>query len=323
MSRREVKHAGFLFGPVPSRRLGRSLGIDVIPAKTCSLDCIYCESGSTTHLTLRRRAFFAPDPVMAELEAFLRRHGAAVDVLTFSAAGEPTLYQPLGELAGAIKRRFPEFPLVMLTNGTLLWDPAVRRDLLPFDRVIPSLDAADEETFARLNRPHPRLEFQRVLEGLRAFRRDYGGQYHLEIVLARGVNDSPEHLHRLARLVEGIGPDRVELNTVVRPPADPVVQGLEPHEMERAAVLFPAGCTEVIGSFRSRQTESSCDDLPDRIVALVRRRPCTPEETADVLGAPVERVLQAVVDLEREGRLVRRRFHGGEFLCGETGTRDP
>ncbi|MBC7357276.1 MAG: radical SAM protein [Desulfacinum sp.] len=320
MSRREIESRSFLFGPVPSRRLGRSLGIDVIPAKTCSLDCLYCESGPTTHLTIQRRAFFPPDRVLAELEDFLRRRPGSVDAVTFSAAGEPTLYEPLGELAHAIKKRFPDLPLVMLTNGTLLWDPAVRRDLLLFDRVVPSLDAADEKTFAALNRPHPRLDWERVLEGLRAFRKDYRGQYHLEIVLVRGVNDSREHLEALARLAEGIGPDRVELNTVVRPPAHPGVRGLDSTAMERAAALFPAGCTEVIGSFASSGPVADPDDLPGRIVELVRRRPCTVEEMAASLGVSPGRVSEAVAGLEKTGRVVRRRFHEREFVCAEPGS---
>ena len=215
-----------IFGPVPSRRLGRSLGIDVIPPKTCSYDCVYCESGPTTHLTVKRQAFIEPERVIQDLLAYFQEHPGGADVLTFSSAGEPTLYEPLGELIREIKRQFRSLPLVVLTNGSLLWDAAVRQALLAADRVVPSLDAVTETVFRNLNRPHPGLDLAVILEGLKAFRRDYRGQFHLEIMLVAGFNDEPEELKKMRPLIDLLNPDRVELNTVVRPPAEPGCRGL-------------------------------------------------------------------------------------------------
>ncbi len=149
-----------IFGPVPSRRLGRSLGIDVIPPKTCSFDCIYCESGPTTRLSVTGENFVDPSEILAELSAFFRLHPEATDVLTLSGAGEPTLYAGLGELIAAVKKTYPRFPLIVLTNGSLLWAPEVRRRLLKADRVVPSLDAVTPAVFRNINRPHPSLELR-------------------------------------------------------------------------------------------------------------------------------------------------------------------
>jgi len=218
-SLREVVSMKHIFGPVPSRRLGRSLGIDVIAPKTCTFDCLYCESGRTTVLSLQRQHFVEPDEVLHELETYFREQPQGADVLTFSSAGEPTLYLGLGVLLEAVKRRFRHLPVVVLTNGSLLWDPVIRRELSLADRVVPSLDAVDKDVFARLNRPHQGLELEAIIEGLSAFRRDYRGQFHLEVMLVAGINDAQEHLRALARVAETLRPDRLELNTVVRPPA--------------------------------------------------------------------------------------------------------
>jgi wyosine [tRNA(Phe)-imidazoG37] synthetase (radical SAM superfamily) len=292
-----------IFGPVPSRRLGRSLGIDVITPKTCSYDCVYCESGRTTHLTLHRQLFVDPTEVIRELEEYFRSHPKGADALTFSSAGEPTLYQALGELLRDIKRRFRGLPLVVLTNGSLLWDAAVRRELLAADRVVPSLDASTDVVFQQINRPHPRLELDTIVAGLQAFRRDYRGQYHLEVMLVAGLNDHPEELRGLAALVNRLEPDRVELNTVVRPPADPDAAGLTAHQMQCAAHYFPPQKAEVIGCFEASPVKRQDASLAERICELLRRRPCTPSEMADCLAVPQEEIQGAVAALERDGVL--------------------
>lgn len=315
-----------LFGPVPSRRLGRSLGIDVIPPKTCTYDCIYCESGPTTHLTVRRRLFVPPEQVLGDLEAFFRAHQGAADALTFSAAGEPTLYEGLGELALDIKARFPALPLVLLTNGSLLWDERLRRELMPFDRVVPSLDAVFADVFQSVNRPHPLLDLEAVMEGIVAFRKEFPGELHLEVLLISGVNDQPDHLRALRRAVDAIRPDRVELNTVVRPPADPGVLGLSAEAMQRACGFFPPERTVVLGSFRSGSREGVADlaDIEARILKLVERRPCTVDEMASALGVDGQAVADAVDRLRGRGRVRVSVFEHRRFVCGSATLRpDP
>jgi len=305
----------YIFGPVPSRRLGRSLGIDVIPPKTCSFDCIYCESGPTTHLSVRREDFADPSEVLTELSAFLRLHPNATDVLTFSSGGEPTLYLGLGELIAALKKAYPRFPLIVLTNGSLLWDPEVRRSLLKADRVVPSLDAVTASVFRNVNRPHPSLEPGQIIEGIRAFREEYKGQLHVEIALVSGVNDNTGELSALARAIEPLRPDKIELNTVVRPPARAGTQGLTDAQMVRAASFFSSFKTEIVGVFASERQDCGADEIGTRIVETVERRPCTVAELAASLGVSEKRVELESRRLQEEGTVRTLNFGGKLFLC--------
>jgi wyosine [tRNA(Phe)-imidazoG37] synthetase (radical SAM superfamily) len=304
-----------IFGPVPSRRYGKSLGIDVIPPKKCSFDCIYCESGPTNHLSVKQENFVDPSEILDELNAFLRLHPNSVDVLTFSSAGEPTLYAGLGELIAAIKKAHPQFPLIVLTNGSLLWQPAVRRSLLRADRVVPSLDAVSDEVFRNINRPHPSLQPELIREGIRAFRTEYKGQLHVEIVLVSGVNDNPGELRGLAKAIESIGPDKVELNTVVRPPALPGTRGLTDAGMASAASFFSSFNTQTVGVFdESNAYDFGEEEIGLRILEAVERRPCTVAELAVSLGASSRTVEQESLKLQRLGKLRKLSFEGKEFL---------
>jgi wyosine [tRNA(Phe)-imidazoG37] synthetase (radical SAM superfamily) len=304
-----------IFGPVPSRRLGRSLGIDVIPPKTCSFDCIYCESGPTTRLSVKREYFADPSEILAELNAFFRLHPNAADVLTFSGAGEPTLYAGLGELIAAVKKAYPRLPLIVLTNGSLLWDPEVRRSLLKADRVVPSLDAVAAAVFRRINRPHPSLDPMRIIEGIRAFRKEYKGRLHVEIALVSGVNDTAEELSSLAGVIKSIRPDKVELNTVVRPPAIPGTRGLSDARMEWAASFFHSLDAEIVGVFQSDEQACGAEQIALRIVETVERRPCTVPELAASLGVPEKIVEQESQRLQEQGKLRKLHFDGKLFLC--------
>lgn len=303
-----------IFGPVPSRRLGRSLGIDVIPAKTCSFDCIYCESGATTHLSVRREHFADPAEVLRQLDDFFRRSPGGADAITFSSAGEPTLYLQLGELIRKIKEKYP-IPLVVLTNGSLLWDEAVRKDLLEADIVVPSLDAATPGVFSMINRPHPSLGLEKVIEGIRAFRKDYRGRLHLEIMFVSGANDSPEELSALSREASEIDADRIELNTVARPPAVDGTCGLPEERMRCAASFFPHNKTAIIGAFRQDPGFSGEDDLAARILQTVERRPCTIRELSASLGVAEEKLEAESTRLCESAKLVMLDFGGKSFLC--------
>lgn len=305
----------YLFGPVPSRRLGRSLGVDVIPAKTCSFDCIYCESGPTTHLSVKRESFADPAEVLRELDRFFLTYPNGADAITFSSAGEPTLYSGIGEVIAGIKTNHPECLLVVLTNGSLLRDPAVRKDLLMADRVVPSLDAVTPEVFQAINRPHPAAELSAIIEGIRAFRLDYKGELHLEIMLAAGVNDSPAELQALARAAERSGVDRIELNTVVRPPARPGTKGLTSAQMKRAAAFFPCKRTSIIGVFSATGNSTAEADLRTRILQTIERRPCTISELAVSLGVSETMLQQESRQLEEQKALTIRIFDGRQFLC--------
>jgi wyosine [tRNA(Phe)-imidazoG37] synthetase (radical SAM superfamily) len=297
----------FVYGPVPSRRLGLSLGVDILPFKTCTLDCAYCQLGSTGKTVVRRGSFFPPKDILAQVREALGS-GQRVDVITFSGSGEPTLNRDIGRLIRAIKR-MTRVPIVVLTNGTLLGRPDVRRDLAAADIVVPSLDAVPEGLFRRVNRPHSSLRSDRLIAGLVRFRKEFRGRIWLEVMLVKGVNDSPAHIRALKKAVELIDPDRVHLNTVVRPPADARARPLTPAAMDRVRrALGPRA--EVVASFRERDRPPAAVDLDRAILETVGRRPVTVEDISASLGRHRDEVLKALAALLREGE-VRASPHGG------------
>ncbi|MBS0009913.1 MAG: radical SAM protein, partial [Bacteroidales bacterium] len=206
----------YLFGPVPSRRLGISLGVDLVPAKVCSLDCVYCEVGKTTKLTTHRREYILYSRVTEELEHYFENNPDP-DFITFSGSGEPTLNSRLGDVLTFIKEKRPNLPVAVLTNGTLLGDEKVRSELSGADVVLPSLDAATEETFKRINRPDPGIEIEKYINGLVQFRKDYPGKIWLEVFILPGYNDHPEELLAMKKAIQRINPDSVQINTLDRP----------------------------------------------------------------------------------------------------------
>jgi wyosine [tRNA(Phe)-imidazoG37] synthetase (radical SAM superfamily) len=265
-------------------------------------------------LSLTRQNFVDCAEVLQQLRAFTRRNPDAADVLTFSSAGEPTLYEPLAELIQAVKKDHPRLPLIVLTNGSLLWKPEVRAALLGADRVVPSLDAVTPEVFRKVNKPHPFLEIDRIIEGLRAFRQEYKGRLHIEVLLVQGLNDSPEELSAMARTIRSIGPDKVELNTVVRPPAHAGTKGLTRERMKKAAAFFASLDVEIVGAFKAHEENSSPIDIAQRIVDTVQRRPCTVEELAASLGVSRELVQREADALREQGKLTLLAFGGKSFL---------
>jgi wyosine [tRNA(Phe)-imidazoG37] synthetase (radical SAM superfamily) len=289
-----------VYGPVPSRRLGFSLGVDIIPHKTCSLDCLYCQLGSVRRTTCRRRAYFSVRGVLAQIRAALAS-GQAIDVITFSGSGEPTLNRNLGPLIRGIKR-MSRVPVAVLTNGTLLGREDVRRDLLAADIVIPSLDAALAAPFRSVNRPHPSLRLSAIIRGLARFRKEFRGRLWLEVMLVRGVNDGPRALGALKRAVALIRPDRVQLNTVVRPPADPAAKPLTARRMEKIARILGDGA-EVIADFPARRPSRRAGGFENAILAMVKRRPVTAGDIATALGRHRDEVLKAAGRLLGSGKI--------------------
>jgi wyosine [tRNA(Phe)-imidazoG37] synthetase (radical SAM superfamily) len=212
-----------LFGPVVSRRLGISLGVDVVPYKYCSLNCVYCEVSRTTHLTLKRKAFYNVKQITRELDNFLATH-PALDYITFSGAGEPTLYSRLGQIITYIKARHPQYKLALITNSTLFSKPEVRQEVLACDLLLPSLDAASDECFELINRPTDKLCIAEVIAGLISLRQEYSGLIWLEIFIVPGINDHLEEIELLKDAVEKIQPDKVQLNSLDRPGAEEWVE---------------------------------------------------------------------------------------------------
>ena len=205
----------FVFGPINSRRLGKSLGVDLVSAKTCSLDCIYCEARATTNLTVTRREYVPVAEVIAELEETLNEIPPP-DYITFSGAGEPTLNSGIGQVIEFIRKNHPEKRVCLLTNGLLLGEKQLQEELKNLDLIIPSLDASTEEEYLSINRPYPGETLEKLLAGLCSFRRNVPVKMALEIFLVPGINDSEESLGRFAGLIRQIQPDSIQLNTLDR-----------------------------------------------------------------------------------------------------------
>lgn len=281
-----------VFGPVPSRRLGRSLGIDLVPFKTCSYDCIYCQLGRTTHKTAQRAKYVSWEPVVREIE---RKLSCQPDYITLSGSGEPTLHTGLDELIGRI-RAITQIPIAALTNGSLLWRADVRRELRAADLVIPSLDAGDELRFRHINRPHDSISFARMLEGLVAFRQEFSGPYWLEVFLLSGYTAIAAEVDKIAACIQLIRPDRVQLNTVTRPPAESYAEPVSPDRLSELAGLFEPRA-EIVADYTRLAATDGAEAGEEDILELLRRRPCTARDIGAALGLHINHVLKCIEHL--------------------------
>jgi wyosine [tRNA(Phe)-imidazoG37] synthetase (radical SAM superfamily) len=299
-----------VFGPVPSRRLGRSLGVDLVPFKTCSYDCIYCQLGHTTCHSVERKEWVSLDAVLDELKLKLT---SRPDYITLSGSGEPTLHSRLGELIEHIQA-MTEVPVAVLTNGSLLWQKQVREELALADLVMPSLDAPDRDRFEFINRPHPEVTFERLLEGLEALRREFTGKYWLEVMLLAGYTAIPEAVQRLAQWIRRIQPDKVQLNTAVRPPAEHYAMAVPPGRLEEFARMFdPRG--EVIAEYRGRRARAEAQGSVEAVLTLLQRRPCTLDDVARGLNLKHSEAIKILEALEAQDKVCSRR-HGESYFYG-------
>ncbi len=305
-SNKQILHANYVFGPVPSRRLGRSLGIDLVPLKPCTYDCIYCQLGRTTNQTLERKPYVSGKLVIKQLQEKLPALAAPPDYITFSGSGEPTLNPDIGGVIKAIKK-LTEIPIAVLTNGSLLHLEPVRRALLSADLIIPSLDAASPALFRFINRPHHSLHLSQTLQGLREFRREYAGQIWLEVMLCGGFNDMPKEIKILRQEIEKIGPNRIQLNTVVRPPAEDFAYPLSSERMEKICELF-AGRAEVLPHECPATTVKVYGQIDQEILAFLARRPCSLENLSRTFGISEEDIGKYLNELMGKGE-VRYNIH--------------
>ena len=295
-----------IFGPVPSRRLGRSLGVDLVPYKTCTFDCIYCDLGRTAHKTTFRQPFVFPEEIQKELELVLSVMDKMPDFITLSGSGEPTLNSNIGEILRGVKE-VSAIPVAVLTNSSLLTLEEVRKDLLEADVVLPSLDAVTPALFGYMNRPHLSLRIEEIMSGLFQFRKQYRGQIWLEILFCRGVNDSREEVARLKEAVERIQPDRIQLNTAVRPPAEEFAFPLTMVQLEEIRETF-GDKAEVVSEFTAPMGEEVNSIKDTDILNLIRRRPCTAEDISRALGLHLGEVVKYLEKLVKEGA-VHYRMH--------------
>ena len=302
----------YLFGPVPSRRLGMSLGVDLVPHKVCSLNCVYCECGRTTDLTVERKEYIPYDGVVRELAHYFA-HKPLPDYVTFSGSGEPTLNSRIGDVLQFIKTN-SQAPVAVLTNGTLFYDKTVRKELLKADVVLPSLDAAEELAFRKINRPWHKLNIPDYIKGLIDLRKEYKGLIWLEVLIIPGLNDTRENLQALKDAFLQIQPDEVQLNTLDRPGAVENIRAATRKELQEIVDFWNLPQVKVIAAAPDRKKIVSYrDDMESAILETIRRRPCTLEDLHKILGLHINEVNKYLDVLEDEQKIVSIREKRGLF----------
>jgi len=295
-----LKH---IFGPVPSRRLGMSLGIDLVPKKVCSLDCVYCEVGKTNTLTLERKEYIKIDTIKREINQYFEE-SPVPEFITFSGSGEPTLNSGIGEILNYIKELKPNIPIAVLTNGTLLNDKQVRDELLQADVVLPSLDAATSDGFDKINRPAKGLTVDNYIQGLVDFRKEYKGKIWLEIFILPDYNDNTTELIALKNAIERINPDSIQLNTLDRPGTVAGLRGATRDELNKIKEFFNFDNLEIINASPERKNiQSYREDKENAILETIARRPCTIDDLAKILGLHINEINKYLDVLDAQNKI--------------------
>jgi wyosine [tRNA(Phe)-imidazoG37] synthetase (radical SAM superfamily) len=314
----------YLFGPVPSRRLGMSLGIDLVPHKVCSLNCIYCECGSTTKLTIDRKEYVPYDIVIKELEHYFQNN-TVPDYITFSGSGEPTLNSRIGDIIQFIQSNIPGIPIAVLTNGTLLYQKQVRKELLGSDVVLPSLDAVSDLTFRKINRPFHDIKINQYVQGLVDFRNEYKGKIWLEVFTIPGYNDNLRELDLLKKAFKRINPDNIQLNTLDRPGAISKIRSATDKELQNIVNYWQLDNVEIVAKSSKRKDEivaksskrkdvqSYREDIGTAILETIQRRPCTLDDLAKILGLHINEINKYLDVLESDGKIESIRQNRGIF----------
>lgn len=299
----ESKHKdipSYIYGPVPSRRLGFSLGIDIIPFKACSFNCIYCQLGPTFRQTVKRKVYYPSSEILTQIKKVLES-GKRIDYITFSGSGEPTLNSAIGILIRKIKK-VTTIPVAVLTNSSLLSLQSVRDALKAADLVVPSLDAATQDILDKVNRPHPSLKIKKIIESLKEFRKEFKGDIWLEVMLVKGVNDSPDHLRKLKQVIEEINPDKIQLNTVVRPPAEKSAQALSLEEL-KGVIKILGEKSEIIAEFDKKEQKPPSENLESLLLSMIQRRPVTLTDLSVSIGKHKNEIIKYLNFLLKEGKI--------------------
>ena len=303
----------YLFGPVPSRRLGMSLGVDLVPRKVCPLNCVYCEVGKTTKLTIDRMEYIKYDNIISELQQFMRNK-PNIDYITFSGSGEPTLNSRIGELMCYAKQNYPSTKTAVLTSGALLSSSSLRSELLDADVILPSLDAATQEVFQKINRPNHNLNIDTYIKGLIDLRREYKGDIWLEVFLLKGYNNTPEELALIKKAILKIQPNIVQLNTLDRPGTIEGLIAMTKTELQEVKDYLNIPNVEIIASATQRTNVDSYNiDIESTILTTIARRPCTLNDLHQILGIHVNEINKYLGTLELHNKITSITLNRGVF----------
>ena len=301
----------YVYGPVPSRRLGRSLGVDIVPFKVCTLDCIYCQLGGTSEKTIERKEHIPPEALLAELKERLAQ-GLQADFITISGSGEPTLNSRLGELIDGIKK-ITDIPVAILTNGTLLYRQDVRADCAKADVVLPSLDAGDRQAFEEINRPHKDISIENLISGLCIFRNEFAGPIWLEVFLVEGLNTDAEQIAKINNAIKRIRPDKVQLNTAVRPTTCAGIKRVDTEKLHAIAEELGKKCEVVADSslgLCGKHIKSSAED----VLSVLKRRPCSLNDICSSLGIGRNEASKYVAHFQGQGLIDSEEKDGITFF---------
>jgi len=272
----------YVFGPVPTRRLGQSLGIDPVPLKTCNWNCVYCQLGRSLPMVNEQKDFFPAEEILTEVKNALRSHQPGeIDWVTFVGSGETTLHASLGWLIREVKK-LTNLPVAVITNGSLLYKQEMRRDLLTADAVLPSLDAGTVELYQRINRPYPTLSFESLLDGLISFREVYQGNLWIEVMLVKDLNDSEDQLTRIATALKRIKPDEIHIMQPTRPPVETWVKPTDEEGLSRALAIF-GDTARVIHPASGSFDLGGGKTIIEAVVGIVTRHPMREDELVETL----------------------------------------
>lgn len=303
----------YIFGPVPSRRLGMSLGVDLVPNKICTLDCVYCEVGKTTKLTLERKEYYNTNYIIEELIQYLDNN-AEPDYITMSGSGEPTLNINIGKIIQAAKSKKPNIPVAVITNGTLLSDKNVRDMLLNADLVLPSLDSALIDSFKKINRPHKDINLDDYIQGLVDFRQEFKGKIWLEVFILPEYNDSEQDILALKEAIIKIKPDSVQINTLDRPGTVTDLRPATSIELQNVIDILGFDNIEIItSSQKNTNNEAFRNDISVAILETISRRPCTLEDLGLVLNLSKNELNKYLSNLERNHKIEAINLKRGVF----------
>ena len=291
----------YVFGPVPSRRLGQSLGIDPVTLKTCNWNCVYCQLGRTIPLSNARKEYIPTEEIFSEVEEALNHHQhGGIDWITFVGSGETMLASNVGILIERIKQ-ITKIPIAVITNGSLLYLPEVRQELLMADAVLPSLDAGNALLYKKINRPHPEVTFERLVGGLKQFRKEFTGKLWIEVMLLQDLNDSEEELKAIACHLMEIQPDEVHILLPTRPPVETWVRPADEAGIQRAYKIF-GSIARVINTTDGTFELAENEDLMDAIVNIITRHPMKESEILETLQKYSQGNVQNTLELLEKSR---------------------
>lgn len=291
-----------VFGPVPSRRLGQSLGIDPVPLKTCNWNCVYCQLGRSRPLINLRKDYFPAEEIIAQVIESLDSHDPdEIDWITFVGSGETTLAANIGLMIDQLRKRTQK-PIAVITNGSLLYQLEVRQELEKADAVLPSIDAGNAALYRKINRPHPELTFERLVDGIRTFRKEYSGKLWVEVMLVKGLNDTEEALREIASVLNDIAPDEVHILQPTRPPVETWVQPTDEEGLIRARAIL-GDIANIIDPATGSFDLSGNESLVEAIIGIITRHPMRESELQETLSHwPNDSVSETLSQLEKSGK---------------------